>query len=151
MIYDKITNLEFYAPFDKRFLTVSKWMKETDIDALEDGSYELGEGILANVSEYEPLKEEISYEGHKKYADLQYLHRGDELIEWAPIDEIEDLSDYVEEYDFHGTMKSGKTHLTLTVDEGSFAYFAPCDLHRPGLWRNADKVKKVVFKLPVID
>lgn len=151
MIYDKISNLDFYAPFDKRFLMISRWIKETDVDALAEGSYELGEGILANVSEYRPLTEEISYEGHRKYADLQYLHRGDEIIEWAPVEEIEDLSEYSEEYDFQGTMKSGRTHLTLTVDEGSFAYFAPCDLHRPGLFRNAEKVKKVVFKIPVLN
>lgn len=148
MIYDKISNLDFYAPFDKRFLLISAWLKETDVDALADGSYELGEGILANVSEYEPLKEDISFEGHRKYADLQYLHRGDEIIDWAPVDEPE-LSDYVEEYDFQGCSECGKTKLSLTVDEGCFAYFAPCDLHRPGLFRNADKVKKIVFKLPV--
>lgn len=150
MIYDKISNLEFYLPFDGRFALISEFVKNTDLDAIAPGRYELPEGIFANVSEYAPDKEETGWEAHRKYADLQYLHRGDEIIEWAPIDELTGAGEYFEEDDFQGTDKCGKTRLTLTVDEGSFAYFAPCDLHRPGLFRNAERVKKVVFKIPVI-
>lgn len=149
MIYDKISNLAFYLPFDKRFQTVIDYLAKTDVDALEPGSYPIGEGILANVSEYAPLKEEFAFEAHRKYADLQYLHRGDEIIEWMPLDELKDASEYSDEYDYLGTTTVGKTKVALTVDEGSFAYFAPCDVHRPGMFRNAEKVKKIVFKIPV--
>ena len=149
MIYDKISNLAFYLPFDSRFQTVIDYLAKTDVDALEPGSYPIGDGILANVSEYAPLKEEFAFEAHRKYADLQYLHRGDEIIEWMPLDEIKDASEYSDEYDYLGTTTVGKTKVALTVDEGSFAYFAPCDVHRPGMFRNAEKVKKIVFKIPV--
>ena len=149
MIYDKISNLAFYLPFDSRFQTVIDYLAKTDVDAIETGSYPIGDGILANVSEYAPLKEEFAFEAHRKYADLQYLHRGDEIIEWMPLDEIKDASEYSEEYDYLGTTTVGKTKVALTVDEGSFAYFAPCDVHRPGMFRNAEKVKKIVFKIPV--
>lgn len=151
MIYDKINNLGFYIPFDKRFALISDFLKNTDVNTLDEGSYEIGEGILANVSVYEPMAENNCWEIHKKYADLQYLHSGDEVIEWAPLEEVIDPSDYNEEYDYYGSTKTGKTKITLTVDEGSFAYFAPCDMHRPGIKRNADKVKKIVFKIPVIE
>ena len=86
------------------------------------------------------------------YADddyLQYLHRGNETVEWMPLDEIQDASEYSEEADFLGTSTVGKTKVSLDFDEGSFAYFAPCDVHRPGMFREADKVKKIVFKIPV--
>ena len=149
MIYDKISNLDFYTPFDSRFSVVSDFIKNTDIDALAPGRYSLSCGIFANVSEYAPDKEETGWEAHRKYADLQYLHSGDEIIEWAPIDELTGAGEYSEEEDFQETDKCGKTKLTLTVDEGSFAYFAPCDLHRPGIFRSAEKVKKIVFKIPV--
>lgn len=150
MIFDKISNLDFYVSFDSRFALISDFIKKTNIDALEPGRYELGEGIFANVSEYEPYKTEICWEAHRKYADLQYLYSGDEIIEWAPMDELTEAGEYSEEDDFQGTMKTGVTKLSLTVNAGSFAYFAPCDLHRPGLFRNAEKVKKIVFKIPVI-
>ena len=149
MIFDKIANLEFYLPFDSRFKTVADYLKKTDVDALEPGSYPLPEGIFANVSEYEPSKEEFAFEAHRKYADLQYLHRGNEKIEWMPLDELTNASDYSDEYDFLGTMTVGKTKLSLDFDEGCFAYFAPCDIHRPGMFRDAAKVKKIVFKIPV--
>ena len=151
MIFDKIANLDFYASFDSRFKIISEFIKNTDIDSLACGRHELSEGVFANVSEYAPHKDEISWEAHRKYADLQYLHSGDEIIEWAPMDELTGAGEYSEEYDFQGTGETGVTKLTLTVNAGSFAYFAPCDLHRPGLYRNADKVKKIVFKIPVID
>lgn len=151
MIYDKISNLDFYTSFDKRFALISEFLKNNDAGELENGRHELSEGIFANVSEYEPYKEEISWEAHRKYADLQYLVEGDEIIEWAPIDELVGAGEYFEEHDFQGTSQCGVTKLSLTVNEGSFAYFAPCDLHRPGLFRNAEKVKKIVFKIPVID
>ena len=149
MIYDKISNLAFYLPFDARFQVVIDYLAKTDVDALEPGSYPIGDGILANVSEYAPLKEEFAFEAHRKYADLQYLHSGDEIIEWMPLDEIENASEYSDEYDFLGTTTVGKTKVALTVDAGSFAYFAPCDVHRPGMFRNAERVKKIVFKIPV--
>jgi YhcH/YjgK/YiaL family protein len=151
MIFDKISNLSFYLPFDARFQTVIDYLAKTDVDALEEGSYPIGDGILANVSEYEPIKGEFAFEAHRKYADLQYLHRGDEIIEWMPLDEIKDASEYSDEYDYLGTTTVGKTKVALEVDEGSFAYFAPCDVHRPGMFRRADKVKKIVFKIPVLE
>ena len=149
MIYDKISNLSFYLPFDKRFQVIFDYLAKTDVDALEPGSYEIGEGILANVSEYEPIKGPFAFEAHRKYADLQYLHRGNEYVEWMPLDELEGASDYSDEYDYLGTEREGKTKVTLAFDEGSFAYFAPCDVHRPGMFREAEKVKKIVFKIPV--
>jgi len=149
MIYDKISNLSFYLPFDKRFQIVIDYLAKTDVDALADGSYPIGEGILANVSEYAPLKEEFAFEAHRKYADLQYLHRGCETVEWMPLDELTDASEYSDEYDYLGTTTVGKTKTAIAFDEGCFAYFAPCDVHRPGMFRSAEKVKKIVFKIPV--
>ena len=150
MIYDKIGNLDFYLAFDKRFAIVKDFIEKTDIAALPEGSYEIGEGIRANVEVYEPSPENNCWEVHKKYADLQFLFSGDEIMEWAPLEEVIEPSEYNEEYDYFGSTKTGLTKLTLTVNEGSFAYFAPCDMHRPGIKRNADKVKKVIFKIPVI-
>lgn len=150
MIYDKINNLSFYLPFDRRFSVITDYLNKVDAKNLPVGSYEIGSGILANVSEYEPMKENNYWEIHKKYADLQYLVSGNEIIEWAPLDEVIEPSEYSEEYDYYGSSKTGKTKVTLTVDEGSFAYFAPCDMHCPGILRNAEKVKKIVFKIPVV-
>ena len=151
MIYDKISNLKLYLPFDSRFKTVIDYLAKTDVDALEPGSYDIGDGIKANVSEYAPIKEEFAFEAHRKYADLQYLHSGDETIEWMPLDEIKDASEYSEEYDYLGTTTVAGTKISLDVDAGCFAYFAPCDVHRPGMFRHAEKVKKIVFKIPVLN
>ncbi len=149
MIYDKINNLSFYLPFDGRFSAIIDFLNTNDAESLPVGRYELGDGIFANVSEYSPSEENNCWEIHKQYADLQYIVSGDEIIMWAPLDEVINPSDYSEEYDYYGSTETGKTMLTLTADAGSFAYFAPCDMHRPGIRRNETSVKKIIFKIPV--
>ncbi len=149
MIYDKISNLDFYIPLEKHFAEISDFIKNTDIAALSPGRYELTNGVFVNVSEYAPHKDEICWEAHRKYADLQYLISGDEIIEWAPISDAEGVGEYFEAEDFQGAEKSKGSKLSLDVSAGDFAYFAPCDLHRPGLFKSAEKVKKAVFKIPM--
>lgn len=151
MIYDKINNLSFYLPFDGRFSEIIDFLENHNPETLPVGRYDLAHGIYANVSEYEPMKENNCWEIHKKYADLQYVVSGDETIEWAPLDEVINPSEYSDEYDYYGSTETGKTRITLNADSGSFAYFAPCDMHRPGIFRNAAKVKKIVFKIPVLN
>lgn len=151
MIYDKISNLEYYKSFNEAFTAIAAFLKNNDAAKLENRTYDLEDGIFANVSEYEPSKEDYCWEGHRKYADLQYIVSGNELIKWAPSDEMENPFEYSEKDDFTGCNSLKCREVCLAADAGYFAYFAPCDLHKPGLFLESGKVKKIVFKIPVKD
>lgn len=147
MIADKITNLADYFSFSPAFKVVDEFLSKNNAAELKVGKYELKDGIYVNVSEYTPENNDI-FEAHRKYADLQYIVSGEELIGWACIDVLAESDGYDAENDcelFH--CLEGQSS-TLDCDEGMFAYFAPNDAHRPGIGVGLP-VKKLVFKIPV--
>lgn len=149
MIFDKITNLEKYAAFDARLGEAAKFIKTHDMLTLENGRYELSDGMYVNVSSYEPSPiDKAGWEAHRQYADLQCLFSGDEVIIWAPIDTMTGAGDFFPDVDFQGFADSPEK-TELRVYDGTFAYFAPQDVHMPGIKLSADTVKKAVFKIPV--
>ena len=70
-------------------------------------------------------------------------------MDGASIEMVSGGSGYNEEDDFELFDCCGGYYATIWATAGTFAYFAPCDAHRPGLHYKADSVKKAVFKIPV--
>ena len=77
MIIDKIENLELYTAVVPEFAAIAKYLRETDLASLEEGSYEVCPGVKCNVSEYEPYAAGDKWEVHKKYADLHLILKSD--------------------------------------------------------------------------
>ena len=149
MIFDKISNLEKYAAFDARFSEAAEFISSHDMVNLEDGRYDLSDGMFVNISSYEPNPiEKAGWEAHRQYADLQCLFSGDEVIIWAPIDTMTGAGDFFPDVDFQGFADSPEK-TELRVYGGTFAYFAPQDVHMPGIKLSDGNVKKAVFKIPV--
>ena len=148
MIIDKIENLELYTAVVPEFAAIAKYLRETDLASLEEGSYEVCPGVKCNVSEYEPYAAGDKWEVHKKYADLHLVAVGGEKIDCACTLDGEGLGYYSEEDDFMFIDTCGDGITTTNLKPGTFVYCAPHDGHRPGLKWNTDKVKKAVFKIP---
>ena len=148
MIIDKIENLELYTAVVPEFAAIAKYLRETDLASLEEGSYEVCPGVKCNVSEYEPYAAGDKWEVHKKYADLHIVAAGGEKIDCACTLDGEGLGYYSEEDDFMFIDTCGEGITTTNLKPGTFVYCAPHDGHRPGLKWNTDKVKKAVFKIP---
>lgn len=126
---------------------IRNFIKDNNLVCLEGGRYELGNECYASISEYDTKKdEEIIYEAHKQYIDVQYLISGREIV-WLTkkensvcIREYDDVGDYA-------LYKSEKAEPTI-LSSGNFLVLQPDDLHAPGhSLFDTEKVKKIVFKI----
>lgn len=146
MIFDTIRNLGKYCAYDKRLALIETFLAENDASSLPVGTYPLGAGISANVSEYAP-GDGGKFEAHKKYIDLQYIVTGNEIIEVLPLTDVRESTGYEPDIEFFAAQTS--TSNVLVMNAGTFAIFAPQDAHRPCIKHTAETIRKIVFKIPV--
>ncbi len=150
MIIDTLDNAALYYGLGPKFIKTFEYLAQTDFSKLEKGKYEVdGTDIIAIVNEYEtidPAGEQM--ESHKKYIDVQYIHKGKELIghdfmlEKKPSKAYDEASDYM--------LFAGKPSFFSRLEAGYFAIFFPTDLHMPNLRADGpEQVKKVVMKVSV--
>jgi biofilm protein TabA len=152
MIYDSLNNFNDYLCLHPHFADALAFLKnhEDSLDDLMPGSYDINSsGAFASISEYEskPLSEGF-LEYHRKFVDIQIIIKGREKIGVADKGRCRDL-EYRKEKDL------GKLEGTadfITMDITNFAIFFPQDAHMPQIFCSdqPEKVKKVVFKIPVL-
>ncbi len=152
MIFDKMENISDY--FEE--LPILKKVEDFVVDfknrKLADGTYEIdGKRVFAMVQSYRTQQQtqEMMFEAHKKYIDLQYIVNGIEKIRWARLDSV----DLVEEkYSTGGDIAfyEGDAMFDFTLTKGAFLLLYPEDAHLPGLSAQKDvNVRKIVFKIQV--
>ena len=80
MFFANISIAEKYNYLEEKFTRAYKWLAETDIKSLPEGSYPIwGDKVIANVQEYTTkLPSEGLFETHKKFFDIQYMVTGEE-------------------------------------------------------------------------
>lgn len=146
MIKDKLKNAKTYYGLSENFKVGLEWIKNNDLNNLEDGKYSIkGDEIYAKIQTYE-TKDKAPFEAHKKYADIQYLVHGSEKIGIADYSDCEITEPYNTERDVEFLQcKNGEY---TTIEEGEFVIFFPQDAHQPTL-QNIRKqvVKKIVVKV----
>jgi YhcH/YjgK/YiaL family protein len=87
-------------------------------------------------------------EGHIKHIDIQYITKGEEVIEVYSKDEVELIDSYDAEMDiaFYRPIKPGRK---IILKPYEFAILYPEDLHITGLAVNEQvEVEKIVIKIP---
>lgn len=150
MISDRLQNLLLYSSVHPHIADVQRFLSKTDLTNLALGKHPINEdGAFASVNEYEPkLMKETFVECHRKYIDIQVLAKGGELVGFGHIDNCT-----AEAYDDEKDLQklSGAMNL-MSLEPGAFVVFFPHDAHQPGIRSNVPlgKVKKIVFKLPVL-
>lgn len=149
MIIDTIDNWREYAQGDPRLRPGFVFITETFEPSMKDGRYDLPDGAgYANVESYQTRPAaEGKFEAHRKYADIQYLLTGAEVIEWSPLSGLEVVDPYGEQRDAGFYRASGDvTCLVLTPRR--FAVFFPPDAHKPGcaIAEPVD-VRKIIAKI----
>lgn len=92
-------------------------------------------------------KQDVPFEAHRKYWDLQLVLEGEELAGWAPLEELTETKPYDETDDIAFYSGDG-TYLPLS--RGLALLLAPWDGHAPGVSsaEAPSRVKKIVVKLP---
>ena len=149
MILDNIKNLEKYEgviPFARQ---IAAFLAENDGASIEKGRYDVPDtdGVYVNVLDCDNTTNKV-YEAHRKYSDLQCVMTGDEIMLRTDLAECSDDDGYNEDGDYI-LFKKAKFGSALHLQAGEFAFFEPADAHAPGNAGTVDKVRKLVFKIPV--
>lgn len=148
MIFDRISNIAVYAKGDEKLAVIAEFLKVNPAETLADGRHELSLGIFANVGGG-PVRDEGDFEVHRRYADLQLVVEGSEIMEWAHLDAMTNGTQYNEEGDFQLFSCQPAEASALKVYPGCFAIFYPQDGHKPSMRLDHDASRKVIFKIPV--
>ena len=146
MILDTLENYQLYTSINERIAKGFDFLRTTDLDSLPSGKHDIeGDTIFALVQEYQtkPL-EDCKLESHKKYIDIQYVIRGEEIM-GITTQNNQKIIEVNEEKDY--TFYEGTTSL-VRVSKGMFTIFFPDDLHQPCVQtESVSEVKKVVIKV----
>ena len=92
MIFDKIDNISDYFEELPLLKKVEEFVADSNHKKLSDGTYEIdGKRVFAMIQSYRTKQQtqEMMFEAHKKYIDLQYIVNGIEKIRWAKLDKVD--------------------------------------------------------------
>lgn len=137
-----------YHQHKERWDKAFAFLKGEDLSAIEVGNHEIdGKTVFVIVSEYNTKKpEDIPYESHKNYTDIQYVVSGTEYIGLADLSETSVKIPYDEKRDI--TFHHADEGQNLLAHPGTFFIFSPQNVHRPGVKVEDNiPVKKVVIKV----
>ena len=142
MIYDEIKNIDLYN-LNKDAVDFIKNLT-TDIECKK---YILNDNVYANIEEYQ-TKESGFFEAHKKYIDIQLLLKGEEIIEYTPLENLKIKENYDSLKDIAFYYDGTLPVIKLKMQPNFFTVLYPTDAHKPQLKiSDAQKVKKVVVKI----
>jgi YhcH/YjgK/YiaL family protein len=149
MIKDTIDNAEIYYSLSENLKKGFEWIKNSNIELLSDGRYEIdGNNVFASVQTYE-TKEDAKYEAHRKYIDIQYMIFGAEKIGIANLTSCKTVIEYNAEKDieFYDIVEQD---MFVGLKTGEFVVLYPHDAHKPSIsFFDKQTVKKVVVKVAI--
>ena len=146
MICDTLENIEYYKGIHPNIDKAIEFLLASDLQ-VEEGRIVIDEeNVFANVISYTPkVLEESRYEGHQKYADIQIMLEGSELLYNAPIKDVQCIECYDEVRDIAFYEGEAMQHCILT--KGNFVLCLPTDAHMPGINYGIQSLKKMVVKV----
>lgn len=150
---ESINQREFAIQYNRnpqRWEKAFQFLSEQDLTKLELGRHELeGADLFVNVDEYVSRNEEdVLFEAHKKYADIQVIVSGEERMGVLPLDSTSIVVPYNEEKDIVFLTADAGNYRTATP--GRFFIFFPDDAHRPTVKTTENiQVRKIVVKVRI--
>lgn len=150
MILDSITNLGRYITGDENYKKAFEFIEKADLQSLEPGRHEIaGDEVFALIQEYATHPSASRFmEAHNKYADIQIIISGKEIIYYSGNPEGMELHQAYDEDKDCVLYSSGSCMAECRMKDGDFAVFYPNELHKPCCELNgASNVKKAVIKI----
>ena len=151
MILDNLAQWRQYRAILPRFDQAFAFLQQVT-DQTKVGRHEIsGEDVFAFVQQHvaKPVAER-QYESHRKYIDVQYVVRGREIMYWAPLPLLTNVTmlfDAEQDAALYGLIPQG---VPVKVTAGQFTIFFPEDGHIPSCaWDDPAEVLKVVVKVRV--
>jgi YhcH/YjgK/YiaL family protein len=128
-----------------------EYLSRTDLASLPLGRTDIeGDDVYVMMSEGETKPpEQVKFEAHRRYIDIQLVVRGQEAIGVAPVSALGTVEPYdpAKDIEFFAVPAISET---LALHAGDFAVFAPGDGHRPSLHLDGPHVsRKAVVKVSV--
>jgi YhcH/YjgK/YiaL family protein len=148
MILDRLSSASTYSKLAPALVRALDHLAVTDWSACAEGRHDVdGDRLFALVTDYQTRPDAaVPWEAHRRYIDVQYVHRGVERIGHAHLSR---LACGVYDADRDLVSASGRGAF-VTLEAGTFAIFWPHDAHRPGVALEAPApVRKVVIKVGV--
>ena len=148
MILDKLENSNKYNFQNNRFVKAFKFLTDTDLLDIDEGRYEIdGDDVYAIVSNYLTKESAGNHpEVHRKYADIQYIVKGEENIGYSIYTSQAVYKEYNTEKD---CLLYDDVSCFFLLKQGILRYY-PDDLHMPGIMNiEPRQVKKVVIKVRI--
>ena len=147
------TSLDLVTKHDyleQKFKNAYQWLKEHDTANMEDGTYDICDGVFAKVQRYDTIPfSEARFESHKDYYDIQYIAKGTESFGMALVKDCE-LVETIEKNDV-SFYKTPKFYTQVNLKSGDLVVVPPEEVHQPRAQYNGQKdfVVKVVIKVKV--
>jgi len=147
MIIDTLANADKYVALHPLFSKALAYINSTDLNAIEDGKYEISEGlksIVATKIGMTAQESEEKFECHNNNIDIQICIKGNETFGWKSRNDCKkQKGDYNPEKDVLFFNDEPSMHFTL--NGGEFVIFYPEDVHAPMI--GEDEIKKMVIKV----
>ncbi len=153
MINDQLKNASVYHGLSPAFRAAFEFLAAADLAALPLGRHEVrGDEVYAVVQEAD-LKPwaEGRWEGHRRYADIQLVLSGAEVMGFRAVDGLTEDPAYDPQADLVFFREADGQR--VLVRAGEFAVFFPQDAHRPCMQSEdgAQHIRKVVVKVRVAE
>lgn len=145
MIVDSIRNMAKYETIVPGLLEAINVIEV--LEQHEVGRYELDRGFyMIQKGKTNPLGES-QFEAHERYIDVQIMVSGEEIVEWARIEDLTVTQAYDEEKDFKLCKGQGAR---VEIKAGMCYVLLPEDAHKP-CCHITDQMSytKIVIKLPI--
>jgi YhcH/YjgK/YiaL family protein len=128
------------------------FLKSQDLEKLKPGVYVIDSGnVIATVSQGPTKKiEDVKWEAHRNFNDLQYIIKGKAQMGVAPSADIRatNIVPYTNATDNMNFTNDGGEY--FDADPSTFFIFTPQEMHRPAIKvAGSDNVKKIVIKVRV--
>ena len=148
MIYDSIENFIQYAPkILPGSMDLMPFLMAVMSKSFEDIKTMDFRGLDLRFGEYETKSaEEVPFESHRIFWDLQIVLEGEELVGYSPLENLREKIAYdpVKEIIFY----SGDGQM-FRLGKGMMILLSPFDGHQPGvISAKPSRVCKIVVKLP---
>ena len=143
MIIDHLGNIQRYAALGKNYATAAKFLVHTDLNSLPFGKTEIdGDRVFANYAENFLDRDEMAWEAHQRYTDIQLIVQGKERFGWVNCAEYGPLDG-----DFQACYPV-ETPVQFTLTDNQFVIFLPNEPHSPGNPVKAPaRCRKLVIKV----
>ncbi|HVM86746.1 MAG TPA: YhcH/YjgK/YiaL family protein [Puia sp.] len=147
-LHQSVNKDSFYVAYHrnpKLWDAAFAFLRDNNLDTMSPGKYTIiGEQVYASISEAPSHnKDEVKWESHKNYIDLQYIIKGKELIGIADTSKATIIKPYTP--DVINYTAEGKYYV---AEQGNFFLFFPNNAHRPTIKVDGyDIVKKIVIKI----